>query len=113
MTPARRLLRIALLALVLLYATWFAPDAQWVALAAFALPPLLLALALPRAPAPVALLAGLVALLWFSHGIMEAWARPAERTFALVEVALAVAVVLAARVPGLRKRYSRRPPRSS
>jgi len=44
MTPARRLLRVALLALVLLYAAWFGADAHWVALAVFALPPLLFAL---------------------------------------------------------------------
>lgn len=108
MTLARRLLLLALLALVVLYGAWFARDAQWVSFGVFALPPLLLAVAMPRAPAAVALLAGLVALLWFSHGVMVAWTRPPERAFALVEVALAVAVVLAASVPGLRVRFARR-----
>lgn len=108
MTLARRLLLLSLLALVALYAAWFARDAQWVAFGVFGLPPLLLAAALPRAPAPVALLAGMVALLWFSHGVMVAWTRPPERLFALVEVALAVAVVLAASLPGLRARFARK-----
>jgi uncharacterized membrane protein len=107
-TPARRLLRLALLALVLLYATWFGRDAQWFALGVFALPPLLLALALPRAGAHAGFWAGVIALLWFSHGIMAAWTRPPERAFALAEVALSVVVVFAASVPGLRARFAKR-----
>src|SRR5690606_20792301 len=63
-------LRLALLALVLLYATWFAPDAHWIALGIFALPPLMLALALPRRGLRAAFWAGLLALAWFSHGVM-------------------------------------------
>lgn len=110
MTPARRLLRLALLALVLLYGAWFARDAQWAALGVFALPPLLLALALPRAGALAGFWAGVVALLWFSHGIMVAWTRPPELAYALAEAALAVVVVFAASIPGLRARYARRPP---
>ena len=108
MTPARRVLRLALLGLVLVYGAWFARDAQWVALGVFALPPLLLALAVPRAGAHAGFWAGLMALLWFSHGVMVAWTRPPERAFALLEVALAVAVVFAASVPGLRARFARR-----
>ena len=56
---SRWVLRLALLALVLLYATWFALDAQWIALGVFALPPLLLALALPRPGLRAAFWAGL------------------------------------------------------
>ncbi len=108
MTPARRILRLALLGLVLSYGVWFARDAQWVALGVFALPPLLLALAVPRAGAHAGFWAGLMALLWFSHGVMVTWTRPPERVFALVEVALAVAVVFAASVPGLRARFGRK-----
>jgi hypothetical protein len=36
--------------------------------------------------------------------------RPPERGYALAEVALAVAIVLIASVPGLRARFAKRPP---
>src|SRR3546814_12704085 len=86
----RWVLRLALLALVLLYTSWFALDAQWVALGVFALPPLLLALALPRPGLQAPFWAGLLALAWFSHGFMVAWSRPPARWFALLEVGLAL-----------------------
>ncbi len=108
MSPAHRALRAALLALALLYAAWFARAGEWVAFALFALPPLLLAWRLPRGGARVAFWAGVLALLWFSHGVMVAWTRPAELAFALGEVALALLVVLAASLPGLRARFGRR-----
>lgn len=108
MTRARSLLCIALLALVALYAAWFGGDAQWVAVAIFALPPLGLVIALLRgAGARTGFWAGVLALLWFSHGIMVAWTRPPERMYALGEVALALAIVLAASLTGLRARFSK------
>ena len=70
---SRWVLRLALLALVLLYSTWYVLDSQWVALGVFALPPLLLALALPRGGRRAAFWAGLLALALFSHGVMVAW----------------------------------------
>ena len=109
MTPARRLLRVALLALVLLYGAWFGAASQWVALTVFALPPLLLALALPRYGARAGFWAGVFALLWFSHGVMVAWTRAPERWQALAEIGLALAVVFAASIPGLRSRFAKKP----
>ncbi|WP_140910219.1 DUF2069 domain-containing protein [Cognatiluteimonas lumbrici] len=107
MTPARRIVRLALIALVVLFASWFGIEGDRVALLVFALPPLLLAWWLPRAPALAGFWAGVLALAWFSHGIMVAWSRPPERWPALAEVALALVVVLAASVPGLRARFAR------
>lgn len=108
MTRARRMLCTALLALLALYAMWFGREAQWFALAVFALPPLWLAIALLRGGgARTGFWAGVLALLWFSHGIMVAWTRPPERVFAFAEIALAVAIVLAASLTGLRARFSR------
>jgi uncharacterized membrane protein len=107
-TVARRILRLALLALVVLYGAWFGAASQWAALAVFALPPLLLALALPRHGAHAGFWAGVLALLWFSHGVMVAWTRAPERWPALAEIALALAVVFAASIPGLRARFARR-----
>jgi uncharacterized membrane protein len=108
MTPARPLLRVALLGLVLLYGAWFGGASQWVALAVFALPPLLLALVMPRHGSRAGFWAGVLALLWFSHGVMVAWTRAPERWHALAEVALALAVVLAASIPGLRSRFAKK-----
>ncbi|HTM69589.1 MAG TPA: DUF2069 domain-containing protein [Luteimonas sp.] len=108
MTPARRLLRVALLGLVLLYGAWFGGASQWAALAVFALPPLLLALMLPRHGARAGFCAGVLALLWFSHGVMVAWTRPPDRWPALAEVALALVVVFAASIPGLRARFAKK-----
>jgi uncharacterized membrane protein len=109
MTRARRLLTLALLVLAALYAIWFGRDAQWVALVVFALPPLLLAMSLLRGGgARTGFWAGVLALAWFSHGVMVAWTRPPERPFALGEIALAVAIVLAASLTGLRARFAAR-----
>jgi uncharacterized membrane protein len=105
---AHRLLRLGLFALSLLYAAWFGRGAEWVALALFALPPLLLAWRLPRGGARVAFWAGVLALLWFSHGVMVAWTRPPERPFALGAVLLSLLVVFASSIPGLRARFGRR-----
>ena len=108
MTRARRLLCAALLALVALYAAWFGGQGQWITLGVFALPPLWFAIALVRgAGARTGFWAGVLALLWFSHGIMVAWTRPPERWFALGELALALAIVLATSLTGLRARFSK------
>ena len=110
MSTARRLLVIALLTLVVLYALWFGGMRDWFALAVFALPAAWLATAAARSGRRAGFWAGVLALLWFSHGIMVAWTRPPERGYALAEVGLAVAIVLIASVPGLRARFAKRPP---
>ena len=103
----RRVLALVLAALALLFLYWFR-AAGGVALVVFALPPLLLAIALLRGGGPrVAFWAGVLALLWFAHGVMVAWTRPPERVHALLEVALAVVVVALASLPGLRARFGR------
>ena len=108
MSTAHRILLLALLALALVYAAWFARTGEWVALAVFALPPALLALRLPRGGAGVALLAGVLALLWFAHAVMVAWTRPPDRAHAWLVVLLSLAIVFAASIPGLRARFGRR-----
>ena len=109
MTTARRVLTAALLLLTAVYAIWFATGAQWVAVIVFAVPPAWLAVALLRGGgARTGFWAGVLALAWFSHGVMVAWTRPPERGFALAEIALAVTVVLAASLTGLRARFAAR-----
>jgi uncharacterized membrane protein len=106
MTLPTRLLIGALLALALLFAFWFIDEP--VALAVFALPPLLLAALNWTGSDKPAFWSGLLALLWFSHGVMVAWSRPPEREWALIEVALSLIVVLAASLPGLHARFRKR-----
>ena len=113
--PAARARRGALVAslaaLALSYACWFLPR-EPVALLVFGLPPALLGFAAWRGSARAAFFAGVLALLWFSHGVMVAWTRPPERTFAWGEIVLALAVVWFASAPGLRARFARRRPRA-
>ena len=106
--PRRGGLVASLAALAVLDACWFLPQ-EPVALLVFGLPPALLALAAWRGGARAPFFAGVLALLWFSHGVMVAWTRPPERVFAWGEVVLALAVVWCASAPGLRARFSRRP----
>ena len=74
----------------------------------FALPPLALAAATLRGWRTASFWAGVLALGWFSHGVMVAWSRGGERGYALAEVALALVIVFAASLPGLRARFARK-----
>ena len=105
----RRPLALALLALAVLYALWFARDKHLLAaMLVFALPPALLALAAWRGWPRAGFVAGVFALLWFSHGVMTAWAQAGQRGFALVEIALSLAIVYAASIGGIRARFGKR-----
>lgn len=104
----------SLIALALLQVLWYgllAPATSIPASAAIALA--LLPFALPllgatRDPRTGLLLGALVALLYFCHGVMEAWANPAARLLAVLEIILSMLVIALAGWPswqqGLRKR---------
>jgi uncharacterized membrane protein len=103
--PSRLVLVAALFALAGLFVAWFHGDRHLAAvLLVFVLPPLLAAIAVLFGGAKAAFWSGVLGLLWFSHGVMVAWSRPAERWPALTEVALALVVVVASSWPGLRAR---------
>ena len=104
---ARLCLIAALLALSATYVAWFAGKPRpWVALAVFALPPLLLAIGVIRRQQTAGFWAGVLALGWFSHGVMVAWSRPAEQGYAWTALLLAVAIVFASSLPGMRARFA-------
>lgn len=107
---AARYLALALLAIAALFAAWFARDAHALAgLLVFVAPPLLLAVASWRGWHRAGFTAAVLALLWFSHGVMLLWSEPALRGWAAAETLLALAVIHAACLPGIRARRERRP----
>lgn len=102
-------LALALAALGTLYLLWFRDDRHLVAAyAIFALPPLLLSALVALDGRVARFLAGVLALLWCSHGVMIAWSDPAQRGYALAETALAIVIVFAASADGLRERARKR-----
>ena len=79
----------------------------WVAIA-LSLPLAMLAVALWLRRRSARYWSGVAALVYFCHGIAEAWTLPAERWLALAEAGLSVAVIVAANWPGLAARFKRR-----
>ncbi len=105
---AKRLLMLALLGLAVLFGLWAGRGEHVVAtLLLLVLPPLLLVVAAWRGWPRAGFVAGVFALLWFSHGVMLAWSEPAERGFALIEIALALVVVYASSIDGIRARFGK------
>ena len=108
-TTASRVLIATLALLATLFAIWFGRTPNpWVALAVFALPPALLAIGRWRGRRTAGYWSSVFALFWFSHGIMVAYSRPAERWFALAEVALALVIIFASSGPGMRARLAQK-----
>lgn len=106
---ARRYLALCLFALAALFAAWSLHNRHlWAGLTVFALPPALLCLAVLRGWRRAGFTAAMLALLWFSHGVMLLWSEPALRLFALAETALALLIVHAACLPGMRARREQR-----
>ncbi len=109
MKRSRIVLVVALFALAALFALWFRGDRHYTAvLLVFVLPPLLALAGVLRGSARAAFWAGVLALFWFSHGVMVAWSRPAEAGYAWMEIVLALVAVLASSWPGLRNKFRRR-----
>jgi uncharacterized membrane protein len=113
MSPAARLAAVAILglfALQLAWHGWLKPPvhaAPWVMAGVFALPilPAVVLLALRHRRAEF--WGALAALLYFSHGVMVAWAQPGVLGLALAEVALSAVLVVAASWDGMRARFAR------
>jgi len=113
MSLARRYATLGVLALFALQFLWHAflsppAAARWPIAAAFALPllPSLIGLVLGRRSA--VFWGAIAALLYFCHGIAEAWSDPQTRPLALVEAALSVWTIVAGSWDGLRARFSKR-----
>lgn len=87
----------ALAVLQIVWHAWLLPPMRMpVAMALlFALLPLAIPLLYWRTPSRALLLAGMISLFYFCHGVAEAYAAPSERVFAIIETGLAVIVILA------------------
>lgn len=102
-------LATVLLALAAVFAVWFAHDRHWLASQlVFTAPPLLMALGVVTGRGKAMFWAGVLALFWFSHGVMSAWSHPETAHFAWLELLLALAVIGISSAPGLRRRFSKR-----
>jgi len=108
---SRIVLAAALLALSVLYATWFHDDRhRLAAMLVFALPPLLALAGVLRGgttASKAAFWAGVFGLFWFSHGVMVAWSHPDDAGWAWAEIVLSVVVIVAGSWPGLRARFDK------
>ena len=87
----------ALALLQIVWHAWLLPPIRMPITVALliALLPLAVPLLYWRAPARALLLAGMICLFYFCHGVAEAYAAPAERILAMIEIVLAVIVILA------------------
>ena len=113
MTLARRWCALGTAAMVVLHAMWhgwLAPPAAWPkAVFVLSVLPLLPALVLfarrhPRA----AYWAAVASLLYFCHGIMEAWSDRSVWPLGLAEAALATWIIVTYGWDGLRARRARK-----
>ncbi len=115
---ARTLALTTLLAIMALHALWYGwllpPERVplWLPITLAWLPALPALASWLRGSRLAPLWAGIACLLYFSHGVMEAWSDPMARTPALLEIALAVVCILAAGWPGLKKRRAGKRPRT-
>lgn len=89
---------------------WLAPPETLsrVAMVLLATVPLALPLLAIRRPARALLLASIVALAYFCHGVMESWAAPHVRGLAYAEIALALMLIVATGTIGLLERRAAR-----
>lgn len=102
-------LGLALLLLAALYAWWFRNDRQLTAvLLVFVAPPLLLLAGVALQRASARFWAGVLALFWFSHGVMSAWVHRETVLYAGVEIVLSLLIVALVSVPGMRARFARK-----
>jgi len=111
MRPVIALLVGALLGLQPVWYLWLAPPTvvpPGFAAAAMSLPLLPVVVLLLRRRPSAGFWAGLAALFYFSHGVMEAWASPDVRALALAEAILAVLLVVASSWAGLKARIAAR-----
>lgn len=89
---------LALLALQFAWHAWWLPPERasaWLVAALYAAPLAACALLWWRRPSRGLVVAGMLGLFYFCHGVAEAWSDPPARVLALLEVALVLVVIVA------------------
>lgn len=110
-SASRIVLALSLALIAALYLLWHRNDPHFgAALIVFVLPPLLLLAGVLRDLRAAPLWSGIAALFWFSHGVMYAWSHPELGAWPWAGIALSLAVVFSASLPGMRARFARRSP---
>ncbi|MGV8961207.1 MAG: DUF2069 domain-containing protein [Stenotrophomonas sp.] len=103
------LLAAALLALAGLFGGWFRDDKYLLAaMLVFTLPPVLLLAGVLANKASARFWAGVLALFWFSHGVMSAWTHRDSALYAWGEIVLSLLIVALVSLPGMRARFARK-----
>lgn len=114
LSPLKRAAITSVLALWLLHALWHTwllpvPDAiRWLVLALAALPGLPCVLATLRKRPSAPFWAGVAGLIYFNHGVMEAWAAEQWRVLGWIEIALALTAVFGSSWEGMCARLASR-----
>ena len=104
---------LSLLGLQVLWHGFLFPPASapvWLVAGLFVLPIVPAASMLLRRHRHAPFWGAVAALLYFCHGLMEAWATPEVRTLALMEAALSVGLIVAASWNGLKARFNKKKP---
>lgn len=109
MSRAERTAFAALIGISVLFALGF--RGSWASLAFSALPPLLLAIAVAIRARTATFWASILALFWFSYGVMEAWTLSGSpQAYALGITVLSLVVIFAGSWAGLMARFGKKPP---
>ncbi len=105
MSRTHRLLCAALLLLATLFAIGFRQQPNTLMLAV--IPPLLVAYAIWKKRASAPFWASVLALGWFTYGVMESWTlHGAARLYALAVTGLALIIIAAGNYSALRARFA-------
>jgi uncharacterized membrane protein len=110
MSLSQRYAALGIVALFALQFLWHAIllPSGWLIAGLYALPILPAVILLLLRHRRAAYWGAVAALLYFSHGVMEAWADPDARPLALAEAALSVWLIFAYGWDGLQARLARR-----
>ena len=114
MTRSRRLAATSIAALFALQLVWHgvllppvhAP--RWAIVTLFCLPLLPSVLLLLASRPSAQFWGGVAALLYFCHGVTEAWTSPSTRALGVVELALSVAIIMAGSWDAIAARRAKR-----
>lgn len=108
MSGAHKTVLFSLLGIAILFALGF--WGHWLAVAFGALPPLLFAAAVALRARTATFWTSIMALFWFSYGVMDAWAlQGSARFYALGITVLSVLVIFAGSWAGLLARFGKKP----